>query len=305
MHPTMTKREPQMTEIEWTDETWTPLRARVKRDAALIAAQRSYTSLIPIAEKMAGRAGPHCEQNSEGCGNCYSETNNSRCLPSNGTGLPFDRRSRDLVDLFLDEHILTQPFGWKRPRRIFLCSQTDAFGEWVLEGWLDRIFEIMALTPSHTYQVLTKRPERMREYWLGKRPLPHVWLGTSIENRKVLHRIDALRGTDARVRFLSVEPLLEDIGALNLAGIHWVIVGGESGSGARPCSLTWLRNVAQQCRDAGVACFMKQWGAYALDECGYRVKLTGKGGRPDEWPSDLKIREFPLPQCGTGSREAG
>src|ERR1700730_8515768 len=107
------------TSISWTDSTWSPLRARVKADAAQIARDKGYTSLIQIAEKMAGHIGPHCEHVSEGCGRCYSGTNNGRCLPNNGTGLPFDRRSRDLVDIFLDEKILLQPLKWRKPRKIF------------------------------------------------------------------------------------------------------------------------------------------------------------------------------------------
>src|SRR3990172_6659840 len=117
--------------IEWTDATWTPVRAQVKMDAYDIARAHGYTSLVDIAAKMAGHVGPHCERVSDACRNCYSETNNSRCLPNNGTGLPFDRRSRDLVDLFLDERILTHPLRWREPRRVFVCSQTDLFGEGV------------------------------------------------------------------------------------------------------------------------------------------------------------------------------
>ena len=117
--------------IEWTDASWTPIRARVKQDAAAIAEAKGYTSLVQIAEKMAGHVGPHCERISPGCENCYSCTNNARGLTHNGTRLPFDRRARDLVDIVLDDHILTQPLSWRKPRKIFVCSQTDLWGSWV------------------------------------------------------------------------------------------------------------------------------------------------------------------------------
>jgi protein gp37 len=260
------------TGIEWTDSTWSPLRVRVKPDAAEIARKKGYDSLVQIAERMAGHAGPHCEHVSPGCENCYAETNNHRCLPANGTGLPYDRRSRDLVDSFVDEKILLQPLRWKpilqndgtalpgsdlarkppyRPRRIFVGNQTDIFGEWYTDEMLDRIFAVMAITPHHVYQVLTKRPERMRSYLasdaslgrilrevdalaraLGGRgtsfvteaqdglkglQLPNVWLGVSVENQAAANaRIVHLLKTPAAVRFVSAEPLL---GAVELDDI--------------------------------------------------------------------------------------
>jgi protein gp37 len=165
------------TGIEWTDSTWSPIRFRVKADAAQIARAKGYTSLVAIAEKMAGHVGSHCEHVSPGCEHCYAATNNHRCLPANGTGLPYDRRSRDLVEAFVDEKILLQPLRWKsvwqdlgngdaelRSRRIFVENQSDLYGEWVTDEMLDRVKAVMALCPQHTFQVLTKRPERMREY---------------------------------------------------------------------------------------------------------------------------------------------
>ena len=182
-----------LSKIEWTDSTWNPIRFRVKANAAQIARDKSYTSLVPIAKKMAGRIGQHCEHVSAGCKHCYAETNNHRCLPANGTGLPYDRRNRDLVDPFIDEKVLLQPLKWgpvlepclgckdalakgvidstdgcssleSRPRRIFPMNQSDLFGEWVTDEMLDRIFAVMALCPQHIFQVLTKRPERMLRY---------------------------------------------------------------------------------------------------------------------------------------------
>jgi len=158
------------TKIEWADNSWGPLRAIVKADAAAIAAAKGYTSLVQIAAKMAGHVGPHCERVSDGCGKgdeggCYSEANNSRCLPSNGTGLPFDRRARDLVDPFVDGKILAQPLGWRTAKRVFVCSQTDLFGEWVTDEMIDHVFAVMALCERHQFQCLTKRPERAVKYF--------------------------------------------------------------------------------------------------------------------------------------------
>lgn len=175
------------TVIEWTDSTWSPIRARVKADAAKIAREKGYASLVQIAGKMAGRVGQHCEHVSPGCEHCYAETNNHRCLPGNGTGLPYDRRSRDLVEAFVDEKVLLQPLRWGKiaahsepctmketktkmcqcpwhSRRIFVENQSDLFGEWVTDEILDRVFAVMALCPQHIFQVLTKRPERMLHY---------------------------------------------------------------------------------------------------------------------------------------------
>ena len=273
------------TEIAWTDSTWTPIRARVKEGP------------------LAGHVGPHCERVSQGCVNCYSETNNGRCLPANGTGLPFNRQSRDKVDIFVDEKILTHPLHWKAARRIFVCSQTDLFGEWVTDEMIDRVFAVMALCPQHTFQVLTKREGRMqawisavhgaqrfgdlneaaRDIWAPHRhmfrsscgisilptqkhgmvpdnwPLPNVWLGVSCENeRTIMERAGLLKQTPAALRFLSLEPLLGPPGRIKLAGISWVIVGGESGPGARPMHLDWVRSVRDQCQSAGVAFFFKQ-----------------------------------------------
>ncbi len=325
--------------IEWTDATWTPLRARVKSDAGGIAEAKGYTSLIQIATKMAGRVGPHCEHVGHGCDNCYSETGNGRCLPANGTGLPFDRRSRDLIEPFVDEKILMQPLQWKKGRRIFTCSQTDLFGEWVSDEAIDRVFAVMALCPQHTFQVLTKRPERMLAYLTAEHkardgdtttakgecalvwgrpgrffpsikrlplnqevrmpwPLPNVWLGVSVENQETRHaRIPPLQQTPAAIRFVSQEPQLAAIDWQPdlLARISQIIIGGESGPGARPFDIRWARNTIAQCRAAGVACFVKQMGSNAVDHLGRMngAMFDRKGGNWYQWPEDLRVREFP------------
>jgi protein gp37 len=246
--------------IEWTDATWTPIRARVKQMAEQIATEKGYTSLIKIARRgaMEKRVGPHCERVSPGCEHCYSETNNSRCLPNNGTGLPFDRRARELVDIFVDEKILAQPLHWRQPKKVFVCSQTDLFGEWVPDDVIDRVFAVMqhAVSRGHVFQVLTKRAGRMRDYFddstlygrLLKRldivraewnklpviPLsdPHrfsllnVWLGVSVEDQKRAdERIPLLLQTPAAVRWISAEPLLGPVDLYRWLNILWQCSG--------------------------------------------------------------------------------
>jgi protein gp37 len=335
------------THIQWTDATVSPLRVRVKQDAAEIAKAKGYTSLVQIAEKMAGHVGPHCEHVSPGCAHCYSGTNNGRCLPSNGTGLPFDRRSRDLVDCFIDEDMLTQSLRWKKSKRIFLENQSDLFGEWVSDEQIRRVFDMMEEARQHTFQVLTKRPERMIEFLsheYGEKydgeweaAFGHVWLGVSVENQETAdERIPWLLRWNEGVHFVSYEPALgpvdfteygPEISFSWLQGfsgseppiprIDWVIVGGESGPGARPCHLDWIRSAVQQCKAAGVACFVKQLGAIpVMDEQAWRAAPTvrllkannakkapegtvpiwmndRKGGDIACFPPDLQVREFP------------
>ncbi len=289
------------TKISWTNATWSPIRARVREDARAIAAARGYTSLLPIIQP--GRVGPHCEHVSPGCENCYSETNNGRCLPYNGTGLPFDRRARELVDICIDEKILRQPLRWRRPRKIFVCSQTDLFGEFVPDELIDRVFAVMALCP-HTFQVLTKRAGRMRDYcssdatvgrlvqliealthgiegvsvtWsycddqLAGIRFPNIWLGVSVEDQPTAdERIPLLLQTPAAVRFVSAEPLLGPVDfSPYLSGyphVDWVIPGGESGPGARSMHPDWVRSARDQCQTAGIPFFFKQWGEYCTPD---------------------------------------
>lgn len=268
------------TSIEWTEATWNPIRARRKD-----------------GQPNKG-GGWHCERVSPGCQHCYAERLNEKRF---GTGLPYNRKSRDLVDIYLDEKALTQPLHWRRrPRKIFVCSMTDLFGEWVPDEVIDLVFTVMALSPQHTFQVLTKRPERMREYltnadrlyvlrssieeWLTEDdcrlrwPLRNVQCGVSVEDQeRADKRIPELLGTPAAVRFLSCEPLL---GPIKISGVcscgtnyqtgplihgdrhhhelHWVIVGGESGPGARPCDEDWIRGIVQQCQSVRVPVFVKQ-----------------------------------------------
>ena len=281
------------TGIEWTDSTWSPIRARVKMDAPSIAKAKGYTSLVEIAMKMRGHVGQHCEHVSPGCEHCYAGTMQSRCLPANGTGLPYDRRSRDLVEAFVDEKVLLQPLKWKpvmvpvgpggtiqelapRTRRIFVENQSDLFAEWVTDEMRDRVCAV-GIISGHILQFLTKRAAEMLLYFndpeTGDRiqdqvqeltddyafawPYPNFWLGVSDEGNQH-QRIDILRQVPAVVRFVSFEPLLFNPGTVDLSGIGWSIAGCESGPGSRDVDADAFRLLRDQCVAAGVPFFLKQ-----------------------------------------------
>lgn len=224
--------------IEWTEATWNPVRG--------------------------------CKKVSPGCKHCYAETfaERFRGVPGNAYEQGFDPR---LVPEKLD-----QPLRWKRPRTVFVNSMSDLFMDEVPDEYLRRCFDVMTQAHWHVFQVLTKRAERLPVFCLDYfrttspdgvttiEPPSNVWLGVSVEDRKYgLPRIEHLRQTPAAVRFLSIEPLLEDLGALDLTGIGWVIVGGESGPGARPMHPDWVRSIRDQCVAAGVPFFFKQWGQWS------------------------------------------
>ncbi len=222
--------------IEWTDATWNPVRG--------------------------------CTKISPGCLHCYAKTFSERFrgVP----GHPFEQG----FDLRLVPEKLGDPLRWSTPLRIFVNSMSDLFHPKVPDDYIVKVARVMTAANWHTYQVLTKRADRMQKLLKGKLRFAaeqvHIWWGVSVENKEHgLPRIDLLRDTPAQVRFLSVEPLLEDLGAMNLKNIHWVIVGGESGPGARPMNAEWVRNIRAQCRGAKVAFFFKQWG-------GVRKKETGR-----------------------------
>ena len=172
---------------------------------------------------------------------------------------------------------LNDPFKRKKPTVYFVNSMSDIFHENMPEDYLDKIFNIIEQTPQHTYQILTKRANRMFKY-LSQRAIPkNIWLGVSVDNRKEgLPRIDKLRNLQASVLFLSVEPLLEDLGKMNLKNIDWVIVGGESGNKARPMEKEWVVNIKQQCETEDIAFFFKQWGTWGADKIKRNKKLNGK-----------------------------
>jgi protein gp37 len=361
--------------IEWTDATWNPVTG--------------------------------CSKVSPGCAHCYAEGVADRFWATQYPPIPITdgaefetvlgrvkiaNRPRAFTDVQCHEDRLDQPLRWKTPRRIFVNSMSDLFHEDVPDAFIDRVFAVMALAPQHTFQILTKRAERMRDYlsaatrheaivaamdmpsWLpaGRRflrvpenwPMPNVWLGVSVENPLFLKRLDDLMETPAAIRFVSLEPLLADVGDVSrwlggrearqrmnrapltqhgattpgesfgsaagnvaksqldpsgagasstLPTLDWVIVGGESGTDARPCDLAWVRSIVKQCQAAGVPVFVKQLGAWPLTErfpndvtangiplvdgpamAGNRMLLRDrKGGDPDEWPADLRVREFP------------
>lgn len=187
-----------------------------------------------------------CHKISPGCKNCYMFTDKKRY-------------GQDPNVVSRSKTKFTEPLKWKEPRKIFTCSWSDWFIE-EADAWRDEAWDVIRRTP-HTYQILTKRIERAA----GRVPqpfLPNVWLGVSVEDRARKFRIDILRQIPAAVRFLSLEPLLEDLGTLDLRGIHWVIAGGESGPGARPMPPDWVRSIRDQCLAAGVPLFFKQWGEF-------------------------------------------
>jgi len=204
---------------------------------------------------------------------------------------------------------LSQPLRWKKPRRVFVDSMSDLFHPDVPVGFLDRVFAVMADTPRHTFQILTKRPARMKRYLAYDQPPKNVWLGTSVEDQTTAdERIPHLVQTPAAVRFLSCEPLLGTVDVTGGPWLDWVIVGGESGPRARPCNVEWIREIVRQCREAGVPCFVKQLGAKPYDLAGDSLCDDGsvpvgayldlhscKGGDMSEWPEDLRVREYPDP----------
>jgi protein gp37 len=224
--------------IEWTEQTWNPT------------------------------AG--CTKISPGCKNCYAETMAIRLQAMGVEGY------ENGFHFNLVPGRLNEPYKRKKPTVFFVNSMSDIFHEEMPESYIDKIFSVIEETPRHTYQILTKRADRMHEYFL-KRAVPrNIWLGVTVENRREgLPRIDHLRSINATVLFLSVEPLLEDLGAMNLTNIDWVIVGGESGNKARPMDKEWVLNIKHQCAEKDVAFFFKQWGTWGADKVKRNKKLNG------------------------------
>ncbi len=236
--------------IEWTDATWNPVRG--------------------------------CTKISPGCTHCYAETfaERFRGVP----GHPYEQG----FDLRLVPEKLNEPLKWSTPRMVFVNSMSDLFHDQVPDEYIERVADVMMTANWHTYQVLTKRAERLQQLLSGKLrravAAKNIWWGVSVENKKYgLPRIDFLRHAPAQVRFLSIEPLLEDLGQLDLSGIHWAIVGGESGRGARLMEREWVLNILQQCQAQRVRFFFKQWG-------GVHKKKNGRllnGRTYDELPLQL------------------
>jgi protein gp37 len=223
--------------IEWTDATWNPVSG--------------------------------CTKVTRGCDNCYAERIAERFRGVKGH--PFEKG----FDLTLRHHKLLEPLSWRSPRRIFVNSMSDLFHKDVPKEFVDKVFETMEQADWHVFQVLTKRSSLMRRYinerYADGMAPPHVWLGVSVEDRKSLIRLTHLRQAQASVRFISFEPLLEDLGEVDLSGIQWAIAGGESGPGARPVMPEWIRGIRDQCRSQGVAFFFKQWGGRTSKARGNRL----------------------------------
>jgi protein gp37 len=216
--------------------------------------------------------------------NCYAETFAERFRGVKGH--PYEQG----FDLRLVPEKLAEPLRWKTPRMIFVNSMSDLFHKDVPDDYVEAVCRTMQRASWHTYQVLTKRSSRLRNLLQGQlrfaADLPHVWWGVSVEDRAHgLPRVEHLRQAPALVRFLSIEPLLEDLGEINLDGIHWVIVGGESGPGARPMSQSWVVSIREQCERAGVPFFFKQWGGARKSKAGR--KLDGR--TYDEMPRRLEL----------------
>ena len=223
-----------------------------------------------------------CTKLSPGCKHCYAETMSRRLTAMGAAGY------ENGFQLTLHPERLDQPMRRNKPTTYFVNSMSDLFHELVPDEFIERVLAVCASTPQHTYQVLTKRAERLPEFFRLRECPPNVWLGVSVEDRKHgVPRIAHLQRTEAHVRFLSVEPLLEDIGTIDLRGIHWVIVGGESGAKARPMEPSWANNVRTQAIAQRVAFFFKQWGAWGPDGVCRDKKRNGRelsGRRWSEFP---------------------
>ena len=206
-----------------------------------------------------------CTKISPGCKHCYAETMAKRLVAMKAP------RYRNGFSVTLQPDLIDLPRRWKAPRTIFVNSMSDLFHTEIPDEYIARIFQTMAECPQHKFQVLTKRAERLLDLAPSLPWTPNIWMGVSVENQKYAFRAELLRQVPAAVRFLSVEPMIGPIPALPLAGIHWVIVGGESGGGARPLQRAWVVDVFRQCRRAGVPFFFKQWGGVQKHTTGRRI----------------------------------
>jgi protein gp37 len=248
--------------IEWTDATWNPVRG--------------------------------CTKISPGCKHCYAETFAERFRGVKGH--PYEQG----FDLRLVPEKLAEPLRWRTPKMIFVNSMSDLFHDLVPDEYIIAVAKVMAAANWHTFQVLTKRAKRLRQLLSTQLAFaatqPHIWWGVSVENKKHgVPRIDHLRAAPAAVRFLSVEPLLEDLGKINLDNISWVIVGGESGNGARPMEKEWVLSIKDQCHRNRVPFFFKQWGGVRKSAAGR--KLDGK--TYDEYPHRVQRAVLGTQQCAT------
>lgn len=222
------------TSIEWTEYTWNPVTG--------------------------------CSKISPGCRNCYAERMAKRLQ---AMGQP---NYAGGFKVALHDHVLNAPFGWKRPAVVFVNSMSDMFHEVVPEEFIQKAMDVMRQASRHQYQILTKRAERLAEIGPSISWPDNVWMGVSIENNDYTYRMNCLRKTNARVKFLSIEPLLGPIPELDLSGIDWVIVGGESGPRARPMKREWVIEIRNQCVEADVPFFFKQWGGANKKKAGRKLE---------------------------------
>jgi protein gp37 len=244
--------------IEWTDATWNPLRG--------------------------------CTKISPGCKHCYAETFAERFRGVKGH--PYEQG----FDLRLVPEKLSEPFQWSSPKTVFVNSMSDLFQPGVPDAYIEDVVRVMVEADWHTYQVLTKRSERLRDlladrlsFAAGKR---HIWWGVSVEDKKYgLPRVDHLREAPAAVKFLSIEPLLEDLGRIDISGIHWAIVGGESGHGARPMEEAWVEAILKACRKQKVAFFFKQWGGVHKSTTGRSLRGRTYDEMPPQPPKTMPERK--------------
>ena len=235
-----------MSKIEWTEQTWNPVTG--------------------------------CTKVSPGCKHCYAETMSRRLQAMGATGY------ENGFKVSLLPQRLEQPLSRKKPTMYFVNSMSDLFQDAVPFGFIERVLTVIDDTPWHTYQILTKRSARMRKFFMTRSIPENAWIGVSVENRKYgIPRISDLQAVAARTRFLSAEPLLENLGSISLEGIHWLITGGESGIKARPMKEEWAVSLRDQCEKAGVHFFFKQWGAWGKDGVKRSKKANGRQLRGKTW----------------------
>lgn len=233
--------------IEWTGSTWNPITG--------------------------------CSKYSDGCQHCYAE---KMAIRLKNMGL---KKYENAFSLSLHHENIEDPLSMKKPQTIFVCSMSDIFHKDVPDDFILKLFNVMNKAHWHTFQVLTKRAERITDLNDKIKWTKNIWLGTTVENSKVLNRIDHLRNSNAHIKFLSIEPLLEDLGTMNLKNIDWVIVGGESGPRARPIEEKWVLNIKEECRKSKVPFFFKQWGGKNKKKAGRILQ----GQTYDEMPTHKMI----------------
>jgi len=235
-----------MSKIEWTEKTWNPV-----------------TGCIKV---------------SPGCKHCYAETLSKRLKAMGVKGY------ENGFEVSLMEDRLEQPLKRRKPTMYFVNSMSDLFQDAVPFSFVEQVMCIIEKTPQHTYQILTKRSKRMRSFFEQRQVPTNAWLGVSVEDKKYgKPRISELQRIDADTRFLSIEPLLEDVGKLPLNGIHWVIVGGESGAAARPMKESWVLSIKDQCECFQINFFFKQWGAWGKDGVKRNKKINGRSIDGKTW----------------------